>query len=487
MLEPFKNSVSQIAKAVNESKLKVEDVVQFYSKRVNAHKNQLNSFLYFDESQVAQEVDRVSKLIKTNKKLPLAGVPITIKDNICTKDVPTTCASKILEGYKPPYNAEVVDKLKNAGALIFGKSNMDEFAMGSSTENSAYGPTKNPWDLERVPGGSSGGSAAVVAADLAPGSLGSDTGGSIRQPAALCGVVGLKPSYGRVSRYGLVAYGSSLDQIGPFAKNVRDAALLLDVLSGWDERDSTSQKDSQTNTFSNLNPQRKLRVGYVKEFFTKDLNPEVNTALQEAIKVYKDAGCEIIDVSLPNIEYSVATYYVVATAEASANLARYDGVRYGYRTPDYKNLVDLYEKSRSYGFGREVKQRIMLGTFALSSGYYDAYYGSALKVQQLLKQDFAAAFKKVDLLISPTSPTTAFKIGEKSDDPLSMYLSDIYTIATNLAGIPGISVPCGFDKKGLPIGLQLMAPHFCEQELLDGALMYEEKTKWHEQKRPNIR
>ncbi len=490
MLEAFQSSVKNIAKHVNDGSQKVDDVAEFYMKRVQTLGKKLNSHLFFDEKIIESEVERVKNLLKTQKNLPLAGVPVSLKDNLCTKGMPTTCGSKILENYIPPYDAEVVRRLKDAGALIFGKLNMDEFAMGSSNENSAYGPVKNPWDLSRVPGGSSGGSAAVVAADLAPCSLGSDTGGSIRQPAALCGVVGLKPTYGRVSRYGLVAYGSSLDQVGPFTRSVADSALLLQVLAGWDRRDSTSRNDAEIKSFDALNGQRKLKIGYVKEFDSDQLNPEIKAAMSQALEVYKSQGCEIVELSLPNIGYSIPTYYVVATAEASANLARFDGVRYGHRSTHHTTLNELYEASRSEGFGKEVKQRIMLGTFALSSGYYDAYYGSALRTREMIRQDFAKAFAKVDVIASPTSPTTAFKIGEKSNDPMSMYLSDIYTIATNLAGIPGISIPCGFDKAGLPMGLQLMSAAWNDQTLLDCALMYEEKTRgnggWNEQNKPNL-
>ena len=397
-------------------------------------------------------------------------MPIAIKDVLCTQGVPTTCGSKMLKGFRPPYDATVISRLRAADAVLIGKTNMDEFAMGSSTENSAYGPTRNPWDTSRIPGGSSGGSAAAVAADLAPIALGSDTGGSIRQPAALCGIVGLKPTYGRVSRYGLIAFASSLDQVGPFSHDLADSALLLGVISGRDPRDATSVDAPVPDYLAILDTKPKsLRIGLVREFFGEGLDSEIESAVREAIRVYESAGATVTEVSLPHSKYGGPAYYLVAPAECSSNLARYDGTIFGHRAADFSPatpeeadlppLIRMMMASRSEGFGPEVKRRIMLGTFALSAGYADQYYNQALKVRRLIRNDFDAAFEKVDVLLGPTTPTAAFKIGEKASDPLAMYLSDIYTITTNLAGIPGLSIPCGFTKSGLPIGLQLMAPH----------------------------
>ena len=417
-----------------------------------------------------------------NVRLPLGGVPIAIKDVINVQGEPCTCASKILEGYVAPYDATVIGKLRAAGAIPFGRTNMDEFAMGSSTENSAYQKTYNPWDLSRIPGGSSGGSAAVVAAHEAFASLGSDTGGSIRQPAALCGCVGFKPSYGRVSRFGLVAFASSLDQIGPFTKTVRDTGLLLNALCGKDPLDSTSiQTPTEDFTAQIGQDLRGVRLGMPREYFIDGIDPQVDRAIRKAISHYQSLGAEIVEVSLPHTEHAVGVYYIVATAEASANLARFDGVRYGYRSPA-ANLIEQYGRTREEGFGPEVKRRIILGTYMLSSGYYDAFYLRAQKVRTLIRQDFTRAFEKVDAIICPTSPEVAFKAGERNDDPLKMYLADIFTIAANLAGICGISLPCGFanvDGKSLPIGLQLMGKPFQEADLLKIAHAYEASTEWH--------
>jgi aspartyl-tRNA(Asn)/glutamyl-tRNA(Gln) amidotransferase subunit A len=411
----------------------------------------------------------------------LAGVPVAVKDNMCTTFGATTCASKILENFHAPYNATVVDKLLGADAVIVGKTNMDEFAMGSSTENSGLKQTVNPWDTSRVPGGSSGGAAAAVAARLCFAALGSDTGGSIRQPASFCGVVGLKPTYGRVSRFGLVAYGSSLDQIGPITRTVGDTALMMNVIAGHDPADSTSaDRAAACDYLEKLDePVEKLKIATVPEY-TAGADESVRMALGEAIEVYKGLGAEIIEINMPYLDYATAAYYVIATAEASSNLARYDGVHYGHRTQDPKDYVEVYSKSRAEAFGQEVKRRIMLGTYALSSGYYDAYYLKALKVRNLIRGDFAGAFEKCDCIVMPVAPTTAFRIGEKTDDPLQMYLSDIYTIGANLAGIPGISIPCGFDEDGLPIGLQILGPVFAEEKLLRIARMFEKQTDWHE-------
>jgi aspartyl-tRNA(Asn)/glutamyl-tRNA(Gln) amidotransferase subunit A len=410
---------------------------------------------------------------------PLAGIPLAVKDNMCTKGTRTTCASRILEHYVPPYESTVTTRLLGAGYVLPGKTNMDEFAMGSSCENSGFFPTQNPWDTTRIPGGSSGGSAAAVAADECIAALGSDTGGSIRQPASLCGVVGLKPTYGRVSRYGLVAFASSLDQIGPITKTVRDAAILMNVISGHDPRDSTSAPVPVPDFTERLGREiRGLRIGVPREYVIDGMDPEVEAAVRKAIGQLESLGAEMVEVSLPHTDYAIATYYVLATSEASSNLARYDGVRYGYRSQG-RDLMDMYMKTRAKGFGPEVKRRIMLGTFALSSGYYDAYYLKAQRVRTLVKRDFEEAFQKVDLLVTPTTPEVAFRKGEKTEDPLKMYLSDIFTNSVNLAGVPGISIPCGFSKEGLPVGLQIIGRHFDEETVLRAAHAYEQSTEWH--------
>ncbi|MCR4408403.1 MAG: Asp-tRNA(Asn)/Glu-tRNA(Gln) amidotransferase subunit GatA [Anaerolineae bacterium] len=416
---------------------------------------------------------------------PLLGIPLAIKDIICTEGIPTTCGSKILEDFIPPYSATVVEKLRAAGAVILGKTNTDEFAMGSSTENSAYFTTHNPWDLTRVPGGSSGGSAAATAADECLGALGSDTGGSVRQPAALCGVVGIKPTYGRVSRYGLVAFASSLDQIGTFGKDVTDCALLLSVIAGYDPRDSTSVDEPVPDYLSALVPDvRGMRLGVPQEYFIEGIQPEVEAAVRAAIDLLAEMGAEIVDISLPHTGYALPVYYLLAPAEASANLARYDGIKYGFSFPDAADVWDAYRKTRQYGFGAEVKRRIMLGTYALSAGYYDAYYLKAQQVRTLIKQDFDRAFALCDVVLCPTSPTTAFKIGEKVDDPLQMYLSDVFTLSASLAGLPGLSLPCGFDAQGLPIGLQIIGRAFDEATVFRVAYTYEQVTDWHTRKPP---
>ena len=412
-------------------------------------------------------------------------LPIAIKDNICVHGSLTTCASKILKGFRPPYDAEVIARIKAAGGVILGSANMDEFAFGSSCETSVYGPSHNPWDLKRVPGGSSGGSAAAVAAGQAVWALGSDTGGSIRQPAAFCGVVGLKPTYGRVSRYGLMAFGSSLDQIGPMTKDVRDCALLLNIIAGFDPKDSTSVNAPVPDYTRALGRDVKgLRIGIPREYFIPGIQPEVLAAVRAAIDVFTAQGAQIVDIALPHTAYAVATYYIVATAEASSNLARFDGVEYGLRAfpaaPRKGKLIDMYEETRAQGFGAEAKRRIMLGTYVLSSGYYDAYYLRAQKVRTLIKQDFEKAFTACDVILSPTTPTTAFGIGEKMNDPVAMYLSDIFTIPANMAGIPAISIPCGFDGAKLPVGSQLMAGPFAEETLLAAAYAYEQAAPWHQ-------
>ena len=449
----------------------------------------LHSFLCLTADRAIEQAKAVDAKIAAGEEIGLlAGIPVAVKDNMCTKGIRTTCGSRILENFVPPYESTVTQKLMDAGAVILGKTNMDEFAMGSSTETSAYQLTANPWDLERVPGGSSGGSAAAVAGGECLVSLGSDTGGSIRQPASFCGVVGLKPTYGLVSRFGLVAYASSLDQIGPFGRSVEDTAILLGAIAGYDPKDSTSLKVNIPNYAKALKPNLKnrgvLRIGIIKETFGQGIDPTVEKAVTKAIEVLQELGAEIHVISCPRFCYGLPTYYIIAPSEASANLARYDGVKYGLRT-DADNLLSMYTHTRASGFGAEVKRRIMVGTYALSAGYYDAYYLKAQKVRTLIKQDFESAFEKVDILVCPTAPTTAFKAGEKTADPLSMYLSDLMTIPVNLAGLPGLNVPCGFDENGLPIGMQLIGKLLQEELLLQVAYAYEQSTTWN-QIRPNL-
>ncbi len=450
--------------------------------RIQSVDGQLKAFISHDAADALSQADAADRTLAagdTHAQRPLLGVPIGIKDVIAVKDQPLNCASKILGKFISPYNATVIEKLKAAGAVVFGRLNMDEFAMGSSTENSAFQITRNPWDTTRIPGGSSGGSAAAVASDECIAALGSDTGGSIRQPAASCGCVGLKPSYGRVSRYGLVAFASSLDQIGCFGKTVHDAATVLQVLSGVDPRDSTSVPRPVPHYVAGLDGNLKgLKLGLPKEYLVGGLDPEVKEAVDAAVQQLAKLGAEIVEVSLPHTDYAIATYYIIATAEASANLARFDGIRYGQRV-EGADPITLYSKTRGAGFGPEVKRRILLGTYVLSSGYYDAYYLRAQKVRTLIRNDFLKAFEKADALISPTSPSAAFKIGEKADDPLQMYLEDVFTLPASLAGICGISVPCGFDHDGLPIGLQLLGPAFGEEIILRAAYAYEQLTDWH--------
>jgi len=453
-------TIKDIADGLKKGEFSAEEIFTHYQNKIKKENKTLNAYLsVFDKHDANIQMH-------TNDANILAGVPCAIKDNLLIDGTIATAGSKILKNYVSSYNATVIKKLRTAGVNFLGKTNLDEFAMGSSTENSAFGPTKNPLDLSRVPGGSSGGSAAVVAADLAVFALGSDTGGSIRQPASFCGIVGLKPTYGRVSRYGLTAFASSFDTIGPFAKNIDDIALVLSIIAGYDENDSTSQNMDVPKFNSYNNGDKKYKIGLPKEYFAKGLNEEIRNAILEKVEFLKKAGHEIINIELPHTEYSIATYYILTTAEASSNLARFDGARYGYRSKDSNTLRNMYLNSRTEGFGTEVKRRIMLGTYVLSAGYYDAYYRKAQKVRRLIKNDFDRAFEKVDLILTPTTPTTAFKLGEKSNDPLEMYLEDIYTTSANLVGIPGMNIPIGKDKQGLPIGMQLMANQFEENKLL---------------------
>ncbi|HUB86718.1 MAG TPA: Asp-tRNA(Asn)/Glu-tRNA(Gln) amidotransferase subunit GatA [Verrucomicrobiae bacterium] len=480
------STISELAAKLAKREVSAREITQACLDQIARADGKIHAFISHDAADALAQADAADKKFSKNggnSASRLLGIPIAVKDVLAVKNQPLNCASKILGKFISPYDATVVEKLKAAGAIVFGRCNMDEFAMGSSTENSAFGVTRNPWDTTRIPGGSSGGSAAAVAADECIAALGSDTGGSIRQPAALCGVVGLKPTYGRVSRYGLVAFASSLDQIGPFAKNVSDAATLLGVLSGHDLRDATSVPQPVPDYANALDGNiRGLRLGLPKEYMIGGLDAEVKAAVDAAVKKLSELGAEIVEISLPHTDYAVATYYIIATAEASANLARFDGIRYGARV-DGADPIELYSKTRGAGFGAEVKRRIILGTYVLSSGYYDAYYLRAQKVRTLIREDFLKAFEKVDAIVTPTSPTAAFKIGEKSDDPLQMYLSDIFTISCNLAGICGVSIPCGFTKNPkLPIGLQLLGQPFGEEALLKIAHAYEQSTAWHKAK-----
>jgi aspartyl-tRNA(Asn)/glutamyl-tRNA(Gln) amidotransferase subunit A len=476
-------TLSQLAQKLAARETSSRQIVQACLDQIGRVDGTIHSFLSHNPEDALAQADAADKALASggaSKDKPLLGLPIGIKDVIAVKDQPLQCGSKILGNFVSPYDATVISKLKDAGAIVFGRLNMDEFAMGSSTENSAFGVTRNPWDTSRIPGGSSGGSAAAVAASECPATLGSDTGGSIRQPAALCGCVGLKPTYGRVSRYGLVAFASSLDQIGPFTKDVRDAATLLSVISGQDQRDSSSIPQAVPDYTAALTGDIKgLKLGLAKEYMIGGLDPEVSAAMQAAVKQFEKLGAEIVEISLPHTDYAVATYYIIATAEASANLARFDGIRYCARV-DGADPIELYSKTRGAGFGPEVKRRIILGAYVLSSGYYDAYYLRAQKVRTLIRQDFLNAFQKVDAVLTPTTPTAAFKIGEKTGDPLQMYLSDIFTISCNLAGICGVSIPCGFTKSPkLPLGLQLLGKPFGEETLLKIAHAYEQNTPWH--------
>ncbi len=461
-------TLEDLAAYLRRKEVTSREVTEHYLSRIHTHDEEIHSYVTVLHDEAIRRADEMdAALLRGEVRGPLHGVPIGLKDIFCTGGILTTCGSRILSNFVPPYDSTVYRKLADAGTVLLGKQNMDEFAMGSSTETSHFGATKNPWDRGRIPGGSSGGSAAAVAAGLCPAAVGTDTGGSIRQPASLCGAVGMKPTYGRVSRFGMIAFASSLDQAGPITKTVKDAAILLEAISGYDPKDSTSVDVG-------VPPYREwcgreltgTRVGIPKEYFVGGIQPEVDREVKRAIAALERLGCEIVEVSLPHTDYALACYYIVAPAEASSNLARYDGVRYGYRSEGHSDLIGMYRQTRADGFGVEVKRRIMLGTYALSAGYYDAFYGKALRVRTLIKRDFLEAFNAVDVLVTPTSPTTAFRLGEKTEDPLTMYLSDVFTIPTNLAGLPGISLPCGRDEENLPVGVQIIGKHFREEDLI---------------------
>ncbi len=472
-------TIAELAKSLASGEFSSEELTQHYLDRINQLGDQLNCFVTVTDDLALQQAREADQLRAQGKAHPLAGVPLAHKDIFCTDGVKTSCGSKMLDNFIAPYDATVVNNCKQANMVMLAKANMDEFAMGSSNETSFYGPVKNPWNLETVPGGSSGGSASAVAARLAPIATGTDTGGSIRQPAALCGITGLKPTYGRVSRYGMIAFASSLDQAGPMSRSAEDAALLLNVMAGFDVRDSTSVDQTVPNYTATLNDSLDgLKIGLPREYFGEGLDSNVAKVVDEAIKQYQSMGAELVDISLPNTKTAVSTYYVVAPAECSSNLSRFDGVRFGYRCKDPKDLEDLYKRTRGEGFGSEVKRRIMVGTYVLSAGYYDAYYLKAQKLRRLISDEFKQAFEQVDVIMGPTSPTVAFKIGERMDDPVAMYLSDAYTIATNLAGLPGISIPAGF-ANDLPVGLQIIGGYFQEGKLLNVAHQYQQQTDWH--------
>ena len=483
-MELYEFSIKEISELIKKKEVSPVELTKQILNRIERYDGDINSYVTVLSDYAIQKAKKAQDDIASGKYLgPLHGVPVGLKDIFVMKDVRTTAGSKILENFKPLYNATVTQKLLDAGAIIVGKNNMDEFAMGSSNETSYFGVVKNPWDLQRVPGGSSGGSAAAVAASLCYGSVGTDTGGSIRQPASLCGIVGMKPTYGNVSRFGMIAFASSLDQAGPLTKSVYDAAIILNLISGHEPRDSTSVNAPVPDYVSNLkNDIKGLKVGIPKEYFIDGIDAEVLCAVQDAIKLITELGAEIIEMSLPHTEYATAAYYIIAPSEASSNLARYDGVKYGYRSQSFDDLLDMYKNTKSEGFGEEVKRRIMIGTYALSAGYYDAFYNKARKVQTLIRQDFQNAFEKVDVILTPTAAEPAFKLGEKTSDPIKMYLSDIFTNPTNLAGLPGISLPCGYTNDGLPIGLQFIGKPFDEQNVLNAAYAYESNTDWNKRR-----
>lgn len=482
-------TVHELQDKLASGDITISEIAKAYTDRISEKEGQVEAFVTTRNEEVMAEAKEIEEKVAAGEmKSSLAGIPIGIKDNMCTKGVRTTCSSRMLEDFIAPYDATVLEKLKAEGMINLGKLNMDEFAMGSSTEYSYFKKTKNPWNLNTVPGGSSGGAAAAVAADMVPWALGSDTGGSIRQPASFCGVVGLKPTYGLVSRYGLVAFASSLDQIGPITKDVRDAAMLLNIIAGHDEKDSTSIDVEKKDYTANLEKDIKgMHIGIPKEFYGDGINSEVKESLQKAIKVYEEMGAIVEECSLDIANYALATYYIIACAEASSNLGRFDGIRYGYRSPNATSLKDIYKKSRSEGFGSEVKRRIILGTYVLSSGYYDAYYKKAQLVRTLVMREFEKAFAKYDVILTPTSPNVAFEFGTKSNNPLEMYLADICTVSVNIAGLPGISIPCGVDSKGLPIGMQIIGNKFEEEKILNVAYAYEQKTKFRENFKPEFK
>ncbi len=473
-------SLTELSNGLQTGKFSSTELTQYFLERIQQYNPDINAFITISDDIALQQAQAADKQLQKKTAGKLTGIPLAHKDIFCTKGILTSCASKMLHNFIAPYDATVVEKLNHAGMVTLGKTNMDEFAMGSSNETSYFGPVNNPWDAKRVPGGSSGGSAAAIAARLAPIATGTDTGGSIRQPAALCNLTGLKPTYGRISRYGMIAFASSLDQAGPMASSAEDAALLLNVMAGMDERDSTSADRAVPDYTAALNDSLDgLRIGLPKEFFDEGLEAEVATRIEDAIKVYESLGATVQTITLPNSHLAVPTYYVIAPAECSSNLSRMDGVRFGYRCDDPKDLIDLYERSRGEGFGDEVKRRIMIGTYALSAGYYDAYYLKAQQCRRLISNDFTEAFKQVDVIMGPTTPSPAFKIGEKTADPVAMYLADIFTISTNLAGLPALSIPAGF-VNGLPVGLQLIGPYFDEARLLNIAHRYQQETDWHQ-------
>ena len=482
-------TVHELQDKLKNKELTITQITKAYADRIEEKEKDVQAFVtILAEDAIKQAEEIQNKIEKDEIKGEFAGIPIGIKDNICTKGAKTTCSSKMLENFVSPYDATVMEKLKKENIINLGKLNMDEFAMGGSTEYSYFKKTKNPWNLNKVPGGSSGGSAAAVAANLVPWALGSDTGGSIRQPASFCGVVGLKPTYGLVSRYGLVAFASSLDQIGPITKDVQDCAMLLNLIAGHDEKDTTSENKEKIDYTKCLkNDVKGLKIGVPKEFFGEGINEEVKDSLEKAIEKYKELGAEVEEFSLDIAQYALATYYIIACAEASSNLGRFDGIRYTYRTPEYKNLKELYKKSRSEGFGPEVKRRIILGTYVLSSGYYDAYYKKAQQVRTLVMKEFNKGFEKYDVILTPTAPTVSFDIGSKSNNPLEMYLADICTVSVNIAGLPGISIPCGVDKQGMPIGMQLIGNKFCEETILNAAYTYEQATEFRKKYQPQFK
>lgn len=472
-------SLKEISQALEKKKFTSVELTQFFLNRVKKHNPSLNAFITVDEGKSLAMAEKSDQLIQSGKKSILTGIPIAQKDIFCADGWKTTCGSKMLENFISPYDSTVIHKFNNAGAVNLGKTNMDEFAMGSSNETSYFGPVKNPWNLNCVPGGSSGGSAVAVAARLAPAATGTDTGGSIRQPASLCGFTGLKPTYGLVSRYGMIAFASSLDQAGPMAISAEDCALMLDVMTGHDEKDSTSLNRKKENYSNSLNKKIDgLRIGIPKEFFEDGLDSDAQKLIEEALKQYEKFGAKIVDISLPNNHLAIPAYYVIAPAEASSNLSRYDGVRYGYRTKEYDDLMDMYFKTRQEGFGDEVKRRILIGTYVLSAGYFDAYYLKAQKIRRLISNDFKVAYEKCDVIMGPSAPSVAFKSGEKQEDPLAMYFQDIFTISTNLAGLPAMSIPAGFVNE-LPVGLQLIGNHFGESKILNAAHIFQKNTDWH--------